>query len=291
MGLDDLQNEKLYLNANKKSEIIKRILAEQRHTCRRKEDETLYFASAIDDYYKFIELIANYIKDLKIKDNSIVLSMLIRRLLFDGYFSVNNNFKADSNQSFYDVTCYCGLDIIDGKGCCRHLADFHQAIFDEMKKYNKMFACYYGNKDTILAEAFNQSANHAANLIMDSGLFYVYDSFRNIILRPTNKFTMTEIADYDKEHPIKFYYKPSSNVMACYMEYEEAMNLLKSFEVDSKKEYITYNRYLDFKKEMVDVLASNDKLFNELKSEGKVYTKKISDGMRCGFHDMVDEKV
>ena len=163
---DDLENESLYLDADKDSIIVKEILARQSHYEYQMNNTKFYYDDAISDYNQFIKIIAEFIRELKLEDNSIILSILLRRLLFNGYFSKNNFFKADSKQLFHDVDLFLGMDIIDGRGCCRHLANFYNAIFKEIGYYSQIFPCYYGGMNCTLSEASVNNANHAANLIM-----------------------------------------------------------------------------------------------------------------------------
>ena len=286
---DTLQNENLYLGADKDSAIIKEIMTRQLYYRQNASEENRYYSDAISYYNKFIKLIAQFIKELGLGDNSIVLSILLRKLLFEGYFSKDNCFKADSKQSFYDIGFFEGMDVIRGKGCCRHLASFHDAIFKELGNYSQIFTCYYGSLDTTLSEALVNSANHAANLIKSDGLIYVYDSFRNYILRPIDRFTVEGIVDYEEYIPIKFYYKPSVGVMACHTTFDEGMNMLNLLEEDSKKTHINYIKYMEHKKLVEDIFLKNYISFVDFKSEGKKYTRKIFDGMKQGYVGLVED--
>ena len=285
----DLQNENLYLNIDNNSKIIKEIMLEQSCHRGRIDKAKDYYNNSIVDYNQFIKLIAQIIKELKLTNNSIALSILLRKLIFNGYFSKDTSFKADSKESFYDVESFEGMDIIDGKGCCRHLASFYHAIFTEIGNYSQIFPCYLGNIDCTLSEAFVNPANHAANLIKNDGLIYVYNSFTNGILRPIDKFTVEKIVDYENYIPTKYYYKPSAGVMTCSFNFDEAMNIMKLLEEDSKRDHIDYAKYQEIKKEANAIFMKNNSLFEDLKSESKKYTKKISDGMKQAYRDVIDD--
>ncbi len=283
---NELQNENLYLYVNKNSAIVKEILFEQVRFKWDGERGKKFFAETINEYNKLINLIARFVKELNLDNNAIILSLILRKLIFDGYFSKDNKFDAIKKEMFYDVNFFEGMDIIAGMGCCRHFAGFHSDIFKKLEIFNYIFTCYFDDGNCTLDEAFLNSCNHAANLIKYDDVIYCYDYYSNVILKSIDGFTMSEISN--KKDKFKYFFKPSASVMTSDNSYDMVLDMIKELEENSKKEAISYNDYLEFIKEAAKIFYGNIELFGDLKTEAKKYTKKIATSLRDGQKDYLD---
>ena len=251
-------------------------------------DYKCFYEDSIKSYNEFIEMIAKFITEFKLENNSILLSILIRKLLYNGYFSKDNMFKENDKGPFYDIELYQGMDIVNGKGCCRHLAGFHNDLFKKLNIDSSIIYCYVGNFDTSLNEASLNNANHAANLIMFDGIYYTYDYIRDCLLRFANDFLIEEITR-DKK-PYKFYYKPLTDMKMNKKTYEQ---MAYSFErlrmLSGKMPQIDYDTYLSFKREAIRFYYNNGSLFGDLRNESKKYDKKICNELKSGYDEEVSD--
>lgn len=289
--VNELQNENLYLYAHKNSLIVKEILFEQLRFKWGGKRYKEFYAEAIAEYNKLINLIARFIKELNLDNNAIILCMILKKLIFRGYFSKDNKFDSRKNGMFYDVNFLEGMDIVAGMGCCRHFAGFYSDIFKKLGLFNYIFTCYFGDGDCSLDEAFLESCNHAANLIKYEDVIYCYDCYSNVILKSIDGFTMSEISGgnvHSKKDNYKFFYKPSASVMMSNNSYEEALNMIEMLKENCKKDVIDYNIYLQFLEEIAIIFYSNTELFADLKFEAKKYTKKIATHLRDGQREYID---
>lgn len=289
--VEELENEKKYLLASKDSDIVKQIIKEQSRFlgdayCR--ED---YFLESMDGYNKIINLIAKLVKELKIEKNSIVLSIILRKLILDGYFSVDNKFNATTEGSFYDINLLEGLDIINGNGCCRHLAKFNQDLFKVLNIYNRIITCYYGTLGESLDSVFSMCSNHAANLIKYDDTIYGYNCYENYIFKSENGFVFNRIVDLssEKKKEYRLFYKPSATVMISETSYDEAISFIKILNSNSRNKMISYDDFLQFQRDAKKVLFDNKELFDDLKEDSKKYTKKISTSLRNEYNELIDD--
>lgn len=286
---DELQNENLYLYAPDDSRVVKEILEEQRKYKWGYSRREKFFKETYEDYDKFITLIAKFFKELKLDNNAITLSVILRKLILDGYFSKDNIFTADKSGMFYDVPLLEGMDIIDGKGCCRHLANFYSSIFKKLDMFDFSFSCYYAPDDYLDDIAFLQLCNHVAPLIKHNNVIYCYDCYTNMLLKSVNGFTMEQILrDTDNHTRDRFFYKPSACVMGGSISYKEALDMINVLKENSKKETITYDDFINIRSDCLRIFNSNTELFGDLKSDAKKYTKKLAKDLRNAEIEFID---
>ena len=287
----DLENEKKYLLASKNSDIVKQIMKEQSRFLGDAYFRKDYFLESMDGYNKIINMIAKLVKELKIENNSIVLSIILRKLILDGYFSVDNRFNPTTKGDFYDINLLEGLDIISGNGCCRHLAKFNQDIFKILNIYNRIISCYYGTDGESLDSVLSMSSNHAVNLIKYDDTIYGYNCYENYIFKSKNGFVFNRIVDLnrDQKKEYKLFYKPSATVMISETSYDDAISFIKILNRNSRNKMISYDDFLQFQRNAKKVLSDNKELFDDLKEDSKKYTKKISTSLRNEHIELIDD--
>lgn len=277
-SLEELQNEKIYLLADSKSDIIKDIM---NVSLERKDSLCLSgikYNKCINDYNDLIKFAAKLIRELNVGNNSIVLSMVIRELIFNGYFSNKNIFEPVMSRNYYDVYGFEGLDIVNGKGCCRHVVSFYNDLFKKLGVFNYITPCYITtDKNVCLNDAFGMGANHVLSSISYDDAIYGYDCYTNAFLKFIDAFTMLEIFDNNsKFETLKCYYKPSVEAMMYGLTYNGMYERLKCFRESSTKNYIDYSMYLEFKCNALDIYHNNKRLLKDFKRETKKLTRKIS---------------
>ena len=179
--MDELEKLRLQLDESKRKKLI---LEEKR----------------IEAYYEFINLVANLIYDLGIKDNSISYSVLISTLALKGYFS-ENKIKSFSNTPKYDASGFYGMDVIAGNCCCRHFAFFHRDVFDKLGQFSYLFPCVMLEENPS-----NASANHLVNIIKYGDNLYSYDVGNQLLFGFINGLELQRI-------------HPSDDTDICYKPY------------------------------------------------------------------------
>lgn len=277
-SLEELQNERYYLLASKESDIIKDIIKASFE----KKDmvflNSIKYSNCIGYYNELIKMAAELIKELKANNNSIILSMLVRELVFNGYFSENNVFDAVSGVNYYDVYGFSGLDIVNGKGCCRHYVSFYNNLFNELGILNYYTPCCMTNdNDVCLNDAFLMGANHVINTVSYQDTLYGYDCYTNAILKFIDAFTMLEVCNHNiEDKTIRCFYKPSVEMMLYGITYDEMYERLKSFLESSRNNHIDYAKCLEFNRAVFDICHDNKKLLKDFKGETKTLIKKIT---------------
>lgn len=246
-----------------------------------------YYSECIEEYNEFIKLSAKLLSELKANDNPIVLSMLLRILILRGYFSVKNKFTSTSYGCF-DVFHHLGMDIVGGKGCCRHVANFYNDIFNELGVTGDiLFGIVTTDKDFSLKQALSSCSNHVLNTLFYDDIVYGYDFFSDNVLKFINSFVMRAIIsedksnDYEKEI-VKMYYKISTNMMFGVYR-EEILKKLKIFLESSKRESIDYVRCKEFKDNAYDIFYSNKYLLRDFKRCSKKLKREIAYDMEASY--------
>ena len=82
-----------------------------------------------------------------------------------------------SHNPYYDN----GIKIINGNGCCRHIADFTNDVLNMSNEQTYLYPCMINDK--VLDVSFLNSGDHVANVIYYEGIPYVYDEWSNSLLR------------------------------------------------------------------------------------------------------------
>ena len=244
-----------------------------------------YYGKCIEEYYEFIRLSAKLLSELKVKDNLIVLSMLLRILILEGYFSVKNEFSSSASD-YCDVFHHWGMDIVGGKGRCRHVASFYNDIFKELDVPGDILYCISSiDKDFSLKMGLASCSNHMINTIFYNNVFYGYDFFSNSILKFINSFMMAEIIPEDTVYEdimLKMCYKFSTDMMFGVCR-EEILKKMKNFLESSKSVSIDYAKCKEFRENAYDIFHSNKYLLRDFRRSTKKLKREISEDMLASY--------
>lgn len=150
-------------------------------------------------YSLFIKEASTLVNDIALKDNSISKAFIIQQLILLGAFSYN---------SFNIGNCFDmfifkpGIEIVLGRGCCRHFAGIAKDIFDVNGDYCDLFSCLT-SKEKRINEKLSSDGNHCINIFQYNGKYCGYDIHNDTLL---DFIGMNELINKDKG--IFMYYKP-----------------------------------------------------------------------------------
>lgn len=281
--MEKIYNEFSYLFKDINSPIIKKIIEIQLNFNKECNDNKVIYKENIEYYNYFTESVSKLIKFLSLKNNSISYSRIFSNLLYDGYLSYMSTFiSTNQPKFFFDIKGYLGLDIVNGFGCCRHVASFYQDVFKNLNVIGKALCCFNTSniKDTLKYQPFINKANHVVNLLEYNGLYYVYDSLNEcyyyfndfISMHP---YIIKNCDDNSLNSPL--YYKPYMDMIVYSVSYKDVLDNVIIFKKNCDKSSF----YID-SKEIIDILIETDiiykksyEILNYFKDESKKYIKNI----------------
>ena len=136
--------------------------------------ETTEYLTIIRNAYK--ELINNY-AELNIYfdlTNPVEIHMLFVKLLHNGYLSYEDNFQYDTKGIYtYNIKNLLGIDIINGKGVCRHISAMLKDVFNKLEIRNEILPIYLYDDNS--KNKLHLSGNHVINLVSQDGKVYFLD--------------------------------------------------------------------------------------------------------------------
>lgn len=223
------------------------------------------------DYYKYIEKCASLVKELGLPYNSISISYVIAFLLKNGNFSINDKFKFDYIKE--DPWEKTGLYVISGIGCCRHIADFANDIYNELEINSLPYPCTVSNE--LSNNLLDDNGNHLANLIYYEGIPYVYDlDTYNVI-----KFINDKVA-FNNTNEYKYYsFKPLYLGLFYGVDAFVIDKLISDFNNASCIDCISDKQIYEIELETLNKILKNNDLIYDFSYETKVLKKEISSKM------------
>lgn len=220
------------------------------------------------DYYRFTKMCAKLVNELGIPYNSISASYIIALLIRDGCFSVDNKFvnNTDVSDGVWEKT---GFYVVNGAGCCRHIADFANDIYSELGINSIPFSCYAGND---IPKSILDVSNHLANLIYYEDMPYVYDLQNYSILR-----FISDKTAYNKNLDIKYYtFVPNYMGINYDVDVLAVDRLMNDFYNASKKSGIKEKELWEIERKTFDNFFKNLELILDFSRDTKVLKKEIS---------------
>lgn len=264
----------LLYSINEESELVKAIMKKQNEYNLEVLKNRRIYEENIKYYKEFIEIIANIIRKIALKNNSISYSYVILKLLYDGYLS--NNFlytKQGNKEDLFDIIGFLGIDIINGVGCCRHISAIHKDIFNILEISDDIFPCI-AVKDSIAIERVQ--ANHHANLFKYNDLYYLHDIYNQQFFSFSDSLLL-EIEPKEKTsiYDTVLFYEPVLDIIMNNILFLQIKEKIEIFGNDSRKIHIS-SKELDEIINYTNIQYDNSKIILEkLKKENIVYTKKI----------------
>ena len=224
------------------------------------------YSGIIGDYKSFLYLTSAFLKEITIKDNFINTALTISLLL--NMFSYKNKFEI-SNARYIDVvTSMLGINVIYGKGCCRHCASFGADIFKEMGLSVENFYCKLDEKP--IKHQIHEPAHHMANLIEYDGNKYVFDIMNGVFFK---FISATELKNFTND--LYLSYLPRILLLKEGISVEELESRLVLYDKESKKEQLSAKEYVEILKETRSKLDENSKIISDYKHDSEPIKKKI----------------
>lgn len=232
-----------------------------------------YTCSSIFAYYdEFLRLCSDLLKEISIPDNPISILENMSNLLWQGLFSYGNVFEyAEDIKSTFSVKL--GIDVVLGKGVCRHVSSFATDLLQKMGIYCDDFYCY--SSDTKIMSDLMGEANHMANLIKYDGNYYVYDILINKLLSFASPI---ELEDFEDE--LFFYYKPEKDIELGCISLIDLENRLKEFESSTGSSTISRSEYYEIIRETSSLYVKNICLLPDFCKESNKLKEKIHSSVR-----------
>lgn len=242
------------------------------------ERNRLKFSDSIKVYVEFVELIAKLIKEIGIPNNSISFSIIISKLIHDGYLSKNSIFiSTEDLERLIDIRGFHGLDIINGYGCCRHVSSIHQDLFHQLNLCGEKIYCLKGigeEPNASLRNPFNEEADHVVNLLEYDGMYYIHDVLCRRFYQFNDGFTMKRYPYGDNVFE-KLYYKPLLDMIFNNSSQDDVLNKILTFQECSKESYMTANEFNEIVDETNNEYNKKKDILDDFKQISQGYTKKI----------------
>lgn len=259
----EIYNEFSYLFKDFNSPIIKRIVEKQLDYNKEIENNKIIYNENIEYYNSFIKLVSKLIINIGIKDNSISYSRIFTNLLYDGYLSKKATFiPTTESKYFFDIKGYLGIDIINGIGCCRHIASFYQDVFKNLDINGKALCCFNTStiKNKCKYQPFISRANHVVNLLEYNGLYYIYDSINNCYYYFSDFISMHPYIINDNKPILNspLYYKPYMDMIIFSSSYKEILNNITVF-----RNNCNYSSYYITSQEIFNILYETDNIYSK----------------------------
>ena len=196
------KNPYKFINLPSSDEQIQLLIRNQRimkYYVNKNQNEYRYL---IFQYQKAIKELRIFINDL-VGVNKLSEASAISTIVFEGYVSYNKNFQIYCGDSrVLDLGGYEGIDILDGLGCCRHIASFSA---DTFKKDFTMIPCHINGVKRTLSSAMldelkkcnltpNDIADHVCLLFSYYSRYYIFDC-SNINIYYIDNLTAKSITD------------------------------------------------------------------------------------------------
>lgn len=146
------------------------------------QETTEYLTKITKIYNEIIKNYAHLNYDLGF-ENPIEIYTLFHKLMHRGYLSFGYNFEYNTTETLNNKNIL-GVDVINGKGVCRHISAMLQDIFDELKINNEILPIYLYEDNS--SNKFHLSGNHVINLASQNNRVYFLD--------PTNGYIWIRIS-------------------------------------------------------------------------------------------------
>jgi len=250
----DLIYQNVFLIDGKRKILINEKLASafQKTITKYEKKESEKNKEIINDYYKFINLIRELFEKLKL-DNELETIILLKELINIGLFSANETFlprlKCD------EIWHFEGISVVNGSGCCRHLASFYQNIFRDLKHPTFLGGNLSEKKLKLMRKPI--ISNHAINLVNYHDQLLGYDISNEIVFSFINKNQLRDIFSKNSFFTYKSYWDLLHFNYSC-EDINKNLDLFKR-NVGAKISREEYEQVLLNVKKIID---ANLKLFN-----------------------------
>lgn len=276
VGEENEINAFINLYYNSESELGRAIIEKQAQYRSAVKANELLHGKNITAYKEFIKLVTKVIKEIGLPNNEISYSLVISRLIHDGYLSEKLFFfQTENKNKMLDISGYLGIDVVNGYGCCRHVSGIHRDLFNYMELFNDKLPCTSVPTYISLKQAFEMPANHSVNLLKYNGLYYIHDALNNKFYTFNDGFTMKQYPNSVEILPRKLFYKPEYDIIINNVTFSEVKEKVKDFSYDSMKSHISASELGDIVDETNLQYDRNRERLGDFVKEARPYTKKI----------------
>ena len=220
-------------------------------------------------YNEYIKCISLLLNEINTPNNAISAAMILRRLLVNGTFSLDNKFKFLDN-GYKDIVGFWGSNIILGYGCCRHVSNFISDVLTESQFNNMLFYNYITDNNLENANAYK--ANHVINLINSNGTFYGYDGLDGYLYRFIDSTKMKSIY---RKNDSYVYYKPYVNIAYNKLSVDEIKKIISIFGKNKDNLVISQEEYIYLWNFAKDAVNNNKDLIQEFERLSQNGIKKL----------------
>ena len=162
-----MQNK--YLNLPSSDEQIQELIRLQTKLKYQTAKNQQNYPQIISKYNQVIKELKIFITDMVGVNKFSKLSAL-SEVVFDGYVSYNKNFQIYCGENLVlDLFGYFGIDILDGKGCCRHISSLG---LDTFKNDYILIPCHVNTGKQV---ACKEKADHVCLLFSYYNRYYIFD--------------------------------------------------------------------------------------------------------------------
>ena len=170
-------------------------------------DNALLYGENIKAYNDYISFIAYLVKTMSMPNNAISSSIVLRLLTNKGIFSKNRKINYVSEISD-DIQGFLGMNVILGKVCCRHVANFQNDVLAKNYLISQPFNCYMADED--IDNTDDLLPNHVINLVNYNDIYYGYDATNDKLFKFIDEFKMQELFT---DQPSYILYAPHSDMI------------------------------------------------------------------------------
>lgn len=230
-------DERYYLNNDKNSFAIDAIESERVFIEETKEGEKGKFSELYYSYDGFINKVVKLIKELKLPNNEISYSIVIRELIKNGCFSLDGNFSLRLG-NISELYSKLGVNVVLGYGCCRHVCYFHKDVMDKVFDNGEcLFVSVTDFKNRI--SGMKKPATHSINLITHKDVLYGFDTLNGGLYNFESEFHLEKLSK-NKTH---FYYKPYLHMIFENYSMTDVKNSLVRYRIASYLKKIDISEY------------------------------------------------
>lgn len=225
------------------------------------------YTSLITNYNLYIELVRKLISEVSPRDDNLSKIHTIMNLITDGIFSYSDKFEFASGR--IDILhSKTGINILYGKGSCRHVSGFISDVMSE----SKTLICV-GHVDN----PYESEGNHAINLIEYDGKKYGFDGTNGGILY--NFISEFEMVPIDKETKPHLNYKPYGEIIFYRRSFEEIREFLEQIKKNGNST-ISHEQLSDIALSSQLSIAYNMDIIEDFLSDSRSQVRSIKEKIK-----------
>lgn len=209
-----IYDERYYLDENREKE-IKELLDLQSIWNDGINIQKENYSSLLKEYNSFIKTVTKLIDELSFDKDTLIKLNIITKLIYNGLFSYEQVFTRNVGTSNI-LECSLGLNVINGVGSCRHVAEFISDVIPNSKVLTCLTEC---------KKPFTKEADHMINLGEYDKVYYGFDAFNGgRVLEFHDDF---KIIPVDESIDTYFNYKPYAEIIFYKRSFEEIKIFLR----------------------------------------------------------------